>query len=78
MGGEGAILVRDDMKIRSGVFSMPFVDASGGGDAFDAGFIYGLMHGMDPVDCLRVASALGSKLCPLHRDHAGRIHETRM
>ncbi len=60
MGCEGAVLIRDDMRVRSGVFSMPFVDASGGGDAFDAGFIYGLMHGMNPIDCLRVASALGA------------------
>jgi sugar/nucleoside kinase (ribokinase family) len=36
------------------------VDASGGGDAFDAGFIYGLLRGMEPEDCLRVASALGA------------------
>jgi sugar/nucleoside kinase (ribokinase family) len=39
---------------------VPFVDGSGGGDAFDAGYIYGLLHGMGPEDCLRVASALGA------------------
>ena len=39
---------------------MPFVDASGGGDAFDAGYIYGLLRGMPPEDCLRIASALGA------------------
>ena len=38
---------------------MPYVDGSGGGDAFDAGYIYGLLHGMPPEECLRVASALG-------------------
>jgi sugar/nucleoside kinase (ribokinase family) len=60
MGGEGAVLVRGDMKLRAGVFTVPFVDASGGGDAFDAGYIYGLLHGMSPVDCLRYGSALGA------------------
>ena len=60
MGSEGAILVRNDLRLRSGVYSMPFVDASGGGDAFDAGYIYGLLQGMTPTDCLRVASALGA------------------
>jgi sugar/nucleoside kinase (ribokinase family) len=60
MGGEGAVLVQKGQRLRSGVYAVPFVDASGGGDAFDAGYIYGLLHGMGPADCLRVASALGA------------------
>jgi sugar/nucleoside kinase (ribokinase family) len=59
-GGEGAVLVGDGIRLRSGVYSVPFVDGSGGGDAFDAGFIYGLLRQMSPEDCLRVASALGA------------------
>jgi sugar/nucleoside kinase (ribokinase family) len=60
MGGEGAVLVQDGMRLRSGIYSVPFVDGSGGGDAFDAGYIYGLLHQLGPEDCLRVASALGA------------------
>ena len=60
MGGEGAILVQKDLKLRCGVYSVPYVDASGGGDAFDAGYIYGLLHKMEAQECLRVASALGA------------------
>lgn len=60
MGSEGAILVGEHGRFRAGVFSVPFVDGSGGGDAFDAGFIYGLLKGMTEEDCLRVASALGA------------------
>jgi sugar/nucleoside kinase (ribokinase family) len=60
LGGEGAVLVGDGMRLRSGVFSVPLVDASGGGDAFDAGYLYGLLHDLGPEDCLRVASALGA------------------
>jgi sugar/nucleoside kinase (ribokinase family) len=60
MGSEGAVLVGESARYRSGVYSVPFVDASGGGDAFDAGFIYGLLHGLPLDDCLRVASALGA------------------
>ncbi|HZZ78135.1 MAG TPA: carbohydrate kinase family protein [Gemmataceae bacterium] len=60
MGGSGSILVHKGVKLRAGAFQVPFVDASGGGDAFDAGFIYGLLRGMDPEGCLRVASALGA------------------
>ena len=60
LGGEGAVLVQKDLRLRPGVFSVPYLDASGGGDAFDAGYIYGLLHGMGPEDCLRIASALGA------------------
>jgi sugar/nucleoside kinase (ribokinase family) len=60
MGGDGSVLVSEQVRLRAGVFSVPFVDGSGGGDAFDAGFIYGLLNDMKLEDCLRVASALGA------------------
>jgi sugar/nucleoside kinase (ribokinase family) len=60
MGSDGSVLVTEQARLRAGVFSMPLVDGSGGGDAFDAGFIYGLLKGMTAEDCLRVASALGA------------------
>ena len=60
MGSKGAVLVQNELKLRCGVYPMPFVDASGGGDAFDAGYICGLLRGLGPADCLRVASALGA------------------
>lgn len=60
MGGSGAILVNDKEKLRSGVFAVPFVDGSGGGDAFDAGYICGLLRGLDARGCLTLASALGA------------------
>ena len=59
-GGDGAVLVQQGLRLRSGVFPMPYVDGSGGGDAFDAGFICGLLDGKGPEDCLRIASALGA------------------
>lgn len=60
LGGEGSVLVQKNLRLRAGVFNMPYVDGSGGGDAFDAGFIYGLLNRMGPEDCLRIASALGA------------------
>lgn len=60
LGSEGAVLISERDRLRAGVYNVPFVDASGGGDAFDAGFIYGLLHGLDAEGCLRVASALGA------------------
>jgi sugar/nucleoside kinase (ribokinase family) len=60
MGGDGAVLVQDGLRLKAGVFSMPYVDGSGGGDAFDAGYIYGLLRGLDATGSLQVASALGA------------------
>jgi sugar/nucleoside kinase (ribokinase family) len=60
MGGEGSVLVQNGLRLRAGSFAVPYVDGSGGGDAFDAGYIYGLLRGAGPDDCLRYASALGA------------------
>jgi sugar/nucleoside kinase (ribokinase family) len=60
MGGDGAVLATDGVRLRAGVYPVESVDASGGGDAFAAGYIYGLLHGMDAEGCLTVASALGA------------------
>lgn len=59
-GGEGCVLVGDGIRLQADVFPTDYVDGSGGGDAFDAGFIFGLLNDMGPEDCVRVASALGA------------------
>jgi sugar/nucleoside kinase (ribokinase family) len=59
-GAEGAILVDKKVRLKAGVYSVPFVDGSGGGDAFDAGYICGLLDGLDVEGRLRLASALGA------------------
>lgn len=60
LGGEGAVLVNNRERLRSGVYPITFVDGSGGGDAFDAGYIFGLLNNQDAEGCLRYASALGA------------------
>jgi sugar/nucleoside kinase (ribokinase family) len=59
-GERGSVLVGEGVKLRAGAFSMPFVDGTGGGDAFAAGYIAGLFRGCSPEDCLRMASAVGA------------------
>jgi sugar/nucleoside kinase (ribokinase family) len=60
LGGEGSILVNAKQRLRASAFPMAFVDGSGGGDAFCAGYISGMLRGLDAKDCLRTASALGA------------------
>jgi sugar/nucleoside kinase (ribokinase family) len=60
LGDTGSVLVTDGLRVRAGTFSVPFVDATGGGDAFAAGYIDGLLRGQGPEECLRRASAVGA------------------
>jgi sugar/nucleoside kinase (ribokinase family) len=60
LGSGGTVVVGKEGRFKSGTYQVPFVDGSGGGDAFAAGYIYGLLKGMNTQECLRVASALGA------------------
>lgn len=59
-GDQGSLLIGDDVRLRSGVYPTEFVGGTGSGDAFDAGFIAGLLADEDPAGCLRWGSALGA------------------
>lgn len=59
-GGEGAVLVDAQRQIRAEKFPVEFVDGTGSGDAFAAGYICGLLEGAAPERCLEIGSALGA------------------
>ena len=59
-GDQGNLLVADGLRLRTGVYPTEFVGGTGSGDAFDAGYIAGLLAGEDPAGCLRWGSALGA------------------
>jgi sugar/nucleoside kinase (ribokinase family) len=59
-GDKGSLLVTDGLRLRGGTYPVQFVGGTGSGDAFDAGFIAGLLAGEDPCGCLRWGSALGA------------------
>jgi ribokinase len=42
-------------------FKVKVVDTTGAGDAFDAGFLYGLLSGRDLVDCGRIGNFVASR-----------------
>jgi sugar/nucleoside kinase (ribokinase family) len=41
-------------------FTVPVVDTTGAGDSFDAGFVYGFLHGWPLVETLGLACACGA------------------
>lgn len=59
-GEHGAIAFSDHLRVKVGTFPIDFVDGSGGGDAFDAGYIAGLLDGRDELGCLTLAAAVGA------------------
>jgi sugar/nucleoside kinase (ribokinase family) len=59
-GGKGAVLLDAHARIRAGTYPVTFVGGTGAGDAFDAGYIAGLLAGEDPLRCLQWGSALGA------------------
>ncbi len=59
-GDKGSILIGDGLRLRCGVYPTEFVGGTGSGDAFDAGYIAGMLAGEDPAGCLRWGSALGA------------------
>ena len=59
-GDAGSVLVGPEVRLRADAYRVPFVDGTGGGDAFAAGYIDGLLRGLDAEGCLRVGSAVGA------------------
>ena len=59
-GDRGLISVSDEQGLRVGAYPVDFVDGSGGGDAFNAGYIVGLLEDRSELDCLKLASAVGA------------------
>jgi len=59
-GSAGALARRDGETLRAAAFQVDSVDESGSGDAFDAGFLVGMLEGWPLEDTLRFASAVGA------------------
>src|SRR5262249_54306143 len=59
-GDHGVVSVSDSLQVHLGVYPVRYVDGSGGGDAFNAGYILGLLEDRPEVQCLKLASAVGA------------------
>ena len=59
-GEEGAVLVSETARLKAGAYPIEYIDGTGSGDAFAAGFIHGLLADADWETCLRLGSALGA------------------
>jgi sugar/nucleoside kinase (ribokinase family) len=62
-GGDGLAVATPDGAWTAGAFIVDVIDASGSGDAFDAGFIVGMLEGWNLAQTLAFASAVGGSCC---------------
>ena len=63
MGELGTVAADRGQMLRAPAFCVPVVDPSGAGDAFDAGYIYGMLQGWSLKRRLTFASAMGASAC---------------
>lgn len=73
-GSAGALVRRGSRVLRASAYQVDSVDGSGGGDAFDAGFLVGMLNGWPIEDTLRFASAVGASCTRAIGCHAGVFH----
>jgi sugar/nucleoside kinase (ribokinase family) len=59
-GRKGVVVATESGIFRANSFPIEFVDGTGGGDAFAAGYIHALLAGSAVDECVRVGSALGA------------------
>ncbi len=65
-GSAGSLLMAQNAKaIQLPSYNVKQVDGTGGGDAFVSGFVYGLLKGVTPLQCLNYGSAMGAS-CVQH------------
>jgi sugar/nucleoside kinase (ribokinase family) len=59
-GENGSVIVSGKERLRAGTYPVEYHGGTGSGDAFDAGFITGMLLGGDLVECVRWGSAIGA------------------
>lgn len=60
LGGAGLLFSEGDRVWRATHFPSEVIDQTGAGDAFCAGFISGMVRGLDLIGCVQYGSALGA------------------
>ena len=59
LGGQGALAIKDGVRAQTAALAVKVVDTVGAGDSFDAGFMYGALHGWPLDRTLRLAAVCG-------------------
>jgi sulfofructose kinase len=71
LGTEGSLAYAGGRYIRTPAYPVDAVDTTGAGDVFHAGFVAGLLLGLDAEGCLRFANATAALKCRALGGRAG-------
>ena len=61
LGGKGCYVTNGEEKLTVQPFRVKVVDTTGAGDAFNAGFLYGLLHNKSLLECGRLGNFVASR-----------------
>ncbi len=61
LGAKGCYVTDGQERLSIDPFKVKVVDTTGAGDAFDAGFLYGLIHGKTLYECGQLANFVASR-----------------
>ena len=61
LGRDGSRWIADAVDLRAAAPRVRAVDTTGAGDAFNGGFLFALLGGRPPRDCLRVGNFVGAQ-----------------
>jgi sugar/nucleoside kinase (ribokinase family) len=61
LGARGSRLVGKGIDVSAPAPRVRAVDTTGAGDAFNGGFLWGLLEGQSPRECLRVGNLVGAR-----------------
>jgi sugar/nucleoside kinase (ribokinase family) len=60
LGSKGGLVQRDKQTLSAPPLAVKVIDTTGAGDTFNAGFLYGFLHGWELEKSLQMACACGS------------------
>jgi sugar/nucleoside kinase (ribokinase family) len=61
LGARGSRWIGQHIDVRAAAPRVRVVDTTGAGDAFNGGFIYAVLRGWPPAQCLRAANRVGAR-----------------
>ncbi len=60
LGERGSVLIGPETRLKAGIYPVKAIDGTGTGDAFAAGFLFGLLRGETVSQCLKYGTAMGA------------------
>ena len=75
LGGKGCYVTNGEEKRTIQPFKVPVIDTTGAGDAFNAGFLYGLLHDKPLAECGRIGNYVAAQSVTKMGARAGLPYE---